>query len=78
MLTRVPDYYEAFHCLAGACPHTCCEKWEVVIDPETARRYGTVPGPLGERLRAAMAAKAGIDVRDIDIASLREAIGFTG
>ena len=26
MLTRVPDYYEAFHCLAGACPHTCCEK----------------------------------------------------
>ena len=27
---------------------------------------------------AAMAAKAGIDVRDIDIASLREAIGFTG
>ena len=54
MLTRVPDYYEAFHCLAGACPHTCCEKWEVVIDPETARRYGTVPGPLGERLRAAM------------------------
>ena len=19
MLTRVPDYYEAFHCLAGAC-----------------------------------------------------------
>ena len=54
MLIRVPDYYEAFHCLAGACPHTCCEKWEVVIDPETARRYGTVPGPLGERLRAAM------------------------
>ena len=44
MLIRVPDYYEAFHCLAGACPHTCCEKWEVVIDPETARRYGTVPG----------------------------------
>ena len=33
MLTRVPDYYEAFHCLAGACPHTCCEKWEVVVDP---------------------------------------------
>ena len=32
MLTRVPDYYEAFHCLAGACPHTCCEKWEVVVD----------------------------------------------
>ena len=39
MLTRVPDYYEAFHCLAGACPHTCCEKWKVVVDEETARRF---------------------------------------
>ena len=44
MLTRVPDYYEAFHCLAGACPHTCCEKWEVVVDEETARRYQETPG----------------------------------
>ena len=51
MLTRVPDYYEAFHCLAGACPHTCCEKWEVVVDEETARRYQETPGSLGERLR---------------------------
>ena len=47
MLTRVPDYYEAFHCLAGACPHTCCEKWEVVVDEETARRYQETPGSLG-------------------------------
>ena len=53
MLTRVPDYYEAFHCLAGACPHTCCEKWEVVVDEETARRYQETPGSLGERLREA-------------------------
>lgn len=48
MLTRVPDYYEAFHCLAGACPHTCCEKWKVVVDEETARRYQETPGSLGE------------------------------
>ena len=46
MRVREPDYYGAFRCLAGACPHTCCEKWEVVIDEETARLYGTVPGPL--------------------------------
>ena len=50
MLTRVPDYYEAFHCLAGACPHTCCEKWEVVVDEETARRYQETPG-CGRRSR---------------------------
>lgn len=56
MVTRVPDYYEKFHCLAGACPHTCCEKWEVVIDGETACRYFDVPGPLGDRLRSSMQA----------------------
>lgn len=54
MLVRVPDYYEDFRCLAGECPHTCCEKWEVVIDGETARRYAEVPGALGKRLRAAL------------------------
>lgn len=54
MLIRVPDYYDAFHCLAGSCPHSCCEKWEVVIDEETACRYGRVSGELGERLRNAM------------------------
>jgi len=56
MLIRVPDYYERFHCLAGACPHTCCEKWEVVIDEETACRYLDVPGPLGDKLRAVLQA----------------------
>ena len=56
MRIRVPDYYEKFRCLAGACPHTCCEKWEVVIDQETALRYFDLPGRLGDRLRAVMRA----------------------
>lgn len=55
MLIRVPDYYDRFRCLAGACPHTCCEAWEVVIDGETAARYQELSGPLGEKLRQAMA-----------------------
>lgn len=54
MLVRVPDYYGEFRCLAGQCPHSCCEKWEVVIDAETARLYGEVPGALGEKLRSAL------------------------
>lgn len=54
MLIRVPDYYGDFRCLAGACPHTCCEKWEVVIDEDTACRYFNVSGPLGDKLRAAL------------------------
>ena len=62
MLTRVPDYYEAFHCLAGACPHTCCEKWEVVVDEETARRYQETPGsPPG---RPVPLSEPGESVRD--------------
>ncbi len=54
MRVTVPDYYEQFRCLAGACPHTCCEKWEVVIDGDTGALYETVPGPLGDKLRAAL------------------------
>ena len=49
MRTRVPDYYPRFRCLAGACPHSCCEGWEIVIDPASAQRYRALPGPLGER-----------------------------
>lgn len=31
-----PDDYDAFRCIAGACPQTCCAAWEIVVDP--ARR----------------------------------------
>ena len=51
MRITVPDYYEAFQCLGGQCPHTCCEKWEVVIDDATAARYAAETGTLGKRLR---------------------------
>ena len=54
MLIRVPDYFENFHCLAGACPHSCCIGWEVVVDDSTAARYREVSGPLGDKLRAAL------------------------
>ena len=54
MLVRVPDYFDQFACLAGDCPHSCCIGWEVVIDEDTTGRYRAEPGPLGEKLRAAM------------------------
>lgn len=54
MIVRVPDYFDQFSCLAGACPHSCCVGWEVVLDEETVQRYQDVPGSLGQRLRAAM------------------------
>ena len=58
MLNRAADYFRDFHCLAGACPHTCCAGWEVVLDEETALRYFEVPGALGEKLRAVIQADA--------------------
>ena len=54
MRIRVPDYYERFRCLAGACPHSCCEKWEVVMDEASVCLYQQVSGALGEKLRSAM------------------------
>lgn len=48
------SYMESFHCVGGDCPDTCCRDWEVVLDPETAACYRTVPGRLGEEIRAAM------------------------
>ena len=39
----VPDYYTDFHCIAGACEHTCCAGWEVSIDAESMTRFRAVP-----------------------------------
>lgn len=42
MKTVVPDYYQSFHCIAGACQHTCCMGWEVDVDEESLARYRTM------------------------------------
>lgn len=54
-----PSYARAFHCLAGACPDTCCQQWEVTLDAETAARYLRLPGALGDALRAAIRSEDG-------------------
>lgn len=50
-----PDYCQRFSCLAGSCPDSCCEAWEICIDPDTVSFYHSVKGELGERLRSALA-----------------------
>ncbi len=50
MKVVVPDFYQRFRCLAGACRDTCCAGWEVDVDLKTAERYASVPGPFGERI----------------------------
>ena len=49
-----PDFYEAFSCRASACRHSCCRGWEIDVDDAAARLYRSLPGPLGEDLRAAL------------------------
>ena len=46
-----PAFYDSFQCLAGSCPDSCCQEWDVQVDAEAARRYLTLPGELGEQLR---------------------------
>lgn len=60
-----PEYYHAFHCLADACPDSCCKEWEVDIDPHTACRYRELPGDLGDRLRAVLREEDGSTVMTI-------------
>ena len=49
-----PAFYDDFACLAGRCRHSCCRGWEIDVDPDARRLYQTLPGPLGDELRAAL------------------------
>lgn len=49
-----PDYYHSFRCLASSCPDSCCKEWAVQVDAESARRYRSLPGELGDALRQAL------------------------
>lgn len=51
MLLRIPDFYDSFHCIANKCTDTCCVGWEIDIDKTSLKRYATVEGEFGDRLR---------------------------
>lgn len=51
MKTYAPNYYGKFHCIAGACRHSCCIGWDVYIDEETLCIYENMGGIMGERVR---------------------------
>ena len=46
-----PDYFDNFRCIADRCPDSCCKEWDVLVDPEKAGYYRSLPGELGDRLR---------------------------
>lgn len=57
-----PDYYDAFCCIADRCPDSCCKEWDVDVDAESAQRYQSLPGRLGDQLRAALKEEDGVMV----------------
>lgn len=46
-----PSYYKQFTCIASDCPDSCCHEWDVQVDEESAVRYRSLEGPLGDALR---------------------------
>ena len=53
-----PCFAAQFHCLAGACPDTCCKDWEIILDEKTLARYRALPGAFGDEVRACLTTDA--------------------
>ncbi len=51
MIEVYPEYYKDFKCIASQCRHSCCIGWEIDIDEESAERFKSVSGELGDKLR---------------------------
>lgn len=50
MILRTPNFYKNFKCIAGACPDSCCQGWEVDADSDSLEYYKTLTGDLRERI----------------------------
>ena len=51
MISLYPSLYDSFACKAGSCKKTCCQRWEIDIDPEALAVYKKEEGALGDELR---------------------------
>ena len=65
MLISKPSYFDDFHCIASACPDSCCKEWDVQVDPDAAAFYRALPGPLGDKLREVLRDEDGETVMTI-------------
>ena len=66
MLIRKPAFYDSFRCVASRCPDSCCQLWDVAVDPEKAACYRGLPGALGDRLRAFLTDEEGETYLSLD------------
>lgn len=65
MLITKPSYFDDFHCIASACPDSCCKEWDVQVDEASAAFYRKLSGPLGDRLREVLCDEDGETVMTI-------------
>ena len=49
MLSIYPVFFPYFKCKADACSHTCCQIWEIDIDPEAKKGLLAKNWPSGCR-----------------------------
>ena len=45
-----PSFYKDFKCIAGACPDSCCQGWEVDADEASLEYYKTLTGEIKNRI----------------------------
>lgn len=50
MILRTPTFYKDFKCIAGACPDSCCQGWEVDADEESMAYYMTLSGDIRNKI----------------------------
>ena len=41
-----PTFYKTFKCIAGDCPDSCCQGWEVDADSDSLEYYKTLDNSL--------------------------------
>ncbi len=58
--------YDAFCCVASACPDSCCHEWSISVDSESVAMYRNLPGTLGDRLRQVLHEEDGDTVMTIE------------
>ncbi|MDO4261752.1 MAG: flagellin lysine-N-methylase [Eubacteriales bacterium] len=55
-----PEYFYEFRCVGKDCTDTCCQAWEIGIDPVSLRKYRDYPGFFGNRLRNSIDWRRGV------------------
>ena len=50
MILCTPEFYKDFKCIAGECPDSCCQGWEVDADEESLEYYKTLDGEIRARI----------------------------